>query len=196
MSDLGQWFIDTISSWGHRSASAYWLDLRQHETDISNYNYFDFSFKFPTALGTPGFMFRPLYDKSRQDLGLTWSVGGDSSATQLDAIFTFEDTFNNFWAFRQTRVGGLSEPYLKRPYEPGLHFARRGESVRIELTGRYLTPSEKSLAPLSGGPVARIETLWGTLGIASIGGEGARHRVGGPHRESAGHGAPTRRSIT
>jgi 2-dehydro-3-deoxyphosphogluconate aldolase / (4S)-4-hydroxy-2-oxoglutarate aldolase len=166
----GQWFIDTDLKLGAPlGKSAYFgLDLRQSETDVSNYNYFDFSFKFPTRWGTPGFMFRPLYDKSRQDLGLTWSVGGDSSATQLDAIFTFEDTFNNFWAFRQTRVGGLSEPYLKRPYEPGLHFARRGESVRIELTGRYLTPSEKSLAPLFGGPVSRIETLWGTLGVASV----------------------------
>jgi 2-dehydro-3-deoxyphosphogluconate aldolase/(4S)-4-hydroxy-2-oxoglutarate aldolase len=166
----GQWFIDTDlklrAPLGTRAHMG--LDLRQYETDVSNYDFLDFSFQFPTPWGTPGFMFRPLYDKSRQDLGLTWAVGADTTAYQLEAIFTFEDTFNNLWAFRQTRVGGLSEPYLKRPYEPGLRFVRRGENVRVEVAGHYLTPSQKSIAALDSGAPVSLQTLWGTYGFASI----------------------------
>ena len=125
----GQWFIDTDlklrAPLGTRARMG--LDLRQSESDLASYNYLDFSFQFPTGWGTPGFMFRPLYDKSRQDFGVTWDVGTDTSAVQVNAAFTFEDTFNNLWAFRQTRVGGLSEPYLQRPYEPGLRFVTRGD---------------------------------------------------------------------
>ncbi|HYM80691.1 MAG TPA: bifunctional 4-hydroxy-2-oxoglutarate aldolase/2-dehydro-3-deoxy-phosphogluconate aldolase [Candidatus Limnocylindria bacterium] len=166
----GQWFIDTDlklrAPLGMRARMG--LDLRQSESDNASYDFLDFSFQFPTGWGTPGFMFRPLFDKSRQDLALTWDFGADTSAFQLQTAFTFEDMFNNLWAFRQTRVGELSEPYERHPYEPGLRFVHRGQRVRVELGGRYLTPSRKSVAPLQAGGVTRLETLWGTLGFMAV----------------------------
>ena len=166
----GQWFIDTDlklrSPLGRRAR--FGLDLRQSESDDESFEYLDFSFQFPTRFGTPGAMFRPLYDKSRQDFALTWQVGNDSSALQVQAAFTFEDLFNNLWAFRQSRVGQESEPYERHPWEPGLRVASRHERWRAEVGGRYLTPSRKRVIVWANGSVPRITTLWGTLGYASL----------------------------
>jgi 2-dehydro-3-deoxyphosphogluconate aldolase/(4S)-4-hydroxy-2-oxoglutarate aldolase len=166
----GQWFIDTDlklrSPLGKRAE--FGLDLRQSESDVSSYEYLDFSFTFATrAWGSPGVMFRPLFDKSRQDLALFWQAGHDTSTTQFQAIFTFEDLFNNFWEFRQSRVGEESEPYERHPYEPALRFATRGDRVRLEIAGKYLTPSRKRIDPFAGDP-GRITTLWGALATASV----------------------------
>lgn len=166
----GQWFIDTDlklrSPLGGRAE--FGLDLRQSESDVSSYEYLDFSFTFATrAWGSPGVMFRPLFDKSRQDLAVFWQSGSDTSATQLQAIFTFEDVFNNFWEFRQSRVGDESEPYERHPYEPALRFSTRGDRFRMEITGKYLTPSRKRIEPFAGDP-GRLTTLWGALATASV----------------------------
>ncbi|OGF04779.1 MAG: hypothetical protein A2W00_00635 [Candidatus Eisenbacteria bacterium RBG_16_71_46] len=166
----GQWFIDTDlklrSPLGRRAR--FGLDLRQSETDNASFDYLDFSFKFPTRFGTPGAMFRPLHDKSRQDFALTWEAGDDTAGTQVQAAFTFEDMFNNLWAFRQTRVGDDSEPYDRHPYEPALRWVTRGEGLRAEIAGRWLTPSTKRVLNSVSGGGDRLGTLWGTLGYASI----------------------------
>src|SRR5207244_247096 len=100
----GQWFIDTDlklrAPLGRRAQ--FRLDLRQSESDDQSFDYLDFSFQFPTRFGTPGAMFRPFFDKSRQDFALTWGWGADTSAAQLQIVYTLEDVFNNLWAFRQT----------------------------------------------------------------------------------------------
>src|SRR5262249_24078618 len=103
----GQWFIRNElklrSALGTRAR--FGLDLDQDEADDVSYQNLDLSFRFPTRWGTPGAMFRPLHDKSRQDFALMWEAGADTTATQLQLVFTIEDIFNNLWAWRQTRVG-------------------------------------------------------------------------------------------
>jgi hypothetical protein len=142
--------------------------LRQSEDDAASYNYADFLFRFPTRWGTPGTWMRPLYDKSRQDFSLTWDFGADTTAEQLQLAFTLEDMFNNLWAFRQTQVGGLSEPYRKRPYEPGVRWVSRHDRLRVEVSGRWLTPSDKRVIDSSLPVPDRIVTIWGTLAQASV----------------------------
>jgi hypothetical protein len=166
----GQWFIDSDlklrTALGKRAE--FRLLFRQLETDAESFNYTDLQFRFPTRWGVPGAWFRPLYDKSRQDFSLTWDFGADTTAEQLQLAFTLEDVFNNFWAFRQTQVGGLSEPYLSRPYEPGIRWVSRHAWVRAEVQGRWLTPSRKRVMDFSQPVPDRITTIWGTLGEASV----------------------------
>ena len=50
----------------------------------------DLSFHFPTRIGTAVVMFRPFYDKSRQDFALMWDVGSDTSAFQVGDEVTVE----------------------------------------------------------------------------------------------------------
>ena len=164
----GQWFIQTDLKVGSPlgQSARFGVDMRQSETDLSSYQYIDFTFKFPTAIGTTGAMFRPLFDKSRQDFALTWETGTDTSSFDSQVVFTFEDMFNNLWAWRQTRVGNESEPYLRHPYEPAFRLRGRGDTWRAELFGQYLTPSRKLVQDLV--LQAREQTLWGTLGVASL----------------------------
>lgn len=165
----GQWFIDTDlklrSALGRRAELG--VDLRQSETDAATYDYLDFAFRFPTRYGTPGLVFRPLFDKSRQDVAVTWEVGGDTTEVHVRLAFTFEDLFNNLWAFRQSQVGQESTPYSRHPYEPALSVAVRRERWRAELGGRYLTPSvQRQMGP--GGRVASVASLWGTHAHAAL----------------------------
>jgi hypothetical protein len=161
----GQWFIDTDLKLRTELGknALFGLDIRQNQTDQVSYDYIDFSFKFPTGLGTFGAMFRPLYDKSKQDFGITWETGSDTSSLQIQTAFIFEDTFNNLWAFRQTRVGNESEPYTRHPYEPNLRIVLRGEGLvrRIETGGTWLTPSVKTI---SGPTTDFAHRLWGATG--------------------------------
>ena len=169
----GQWFINTdlkLRSPLGRSARL-GVDYRQSETDFSSYEHLDFSFRFPTRFGTPGAMFRPLYDKSRQDFAVMWEAGSDTGAFQSALVFTLEDMFNNLWAFRQTRVGEGSEPYERHPYEPALRLRGSGPSWRAEVYGQYLTPSRKRVVAAGPLPV-RLTGLWGTLGAAELEVEG------------------------
>src|SRR5439155_15311870 len=147
----GQWFIHTDMKLAAPlgRAARFGLQLRQSETDSEKFDYLDFQFRFPTAWGTPGAWFRPLYDKSRQDFAFTWEFGADTTAEQLQLTFAVEDVFNNLWSFRQTQVGGLSEPYERRPYEPGVRWVSRHDALRVEIAGRYLTPSRKRIVDFS-----------------------------------------------
>ena len=144
------------------------LYYRQNETDAESFNYADFRLRYHTRWGTPGGWFRPLKDKSRQDFALTWAAGSDTSAEQLELAFSLEDVFNNLWAFRQTQVGGLSEPYKRRPYEPGIRWVSRHDHLRAEVSGRWLTPSRKRVIDYNKPDPDRVVTLWGTLAEGSL----------------------------
>lgn len=165
----GQWIIDSrlklSTPMGERARFA--LDLRQEESDEVRYNYLDLWFRFPTRLGTFAAMFRPVFEKSAQDFAIAWETGSDTSALQTRAIFTFEDVFNNLWAFRQTRVGDVSEPYDVNPFEPGLYVAVRQPAWRATVEGRWLTISRKRLPAVDGEPERLLER-WGALGDAQL----------------------------
>jgi len=116
-----QWFMDNqikVQSPLGKQAR-FNLDFNQVAGDISNYEFLDLWFRFALRDGMLGAMFRPMSDKSRQDMALAWELGADSSAFQLRAIYGFEDLFNNLWAWRQSQVGHVSEPYLRHPWERG-----------------------------------------------------------------------------
>ena len=166
----GQWFNRTDlklrTSLGRRAE--FGLLVRQNEEDSQSYDYTDLQFRFPTRHGTPGAWFRPFFDKSRQDFAVTWDFGADTTAQQLQLTFALEDMFNNLWAFRQSRVGGLSEPYQQRPYEPAARWVARHERWRAEASGRWLTPSRKSVIDLTQPVPGKSSTLWGTLTSASV----------------------------
>ena len=190
----GQWFIDTDmklrSPLGRRARLG--IDLRQSESDAASYDYLDFSFRFPTPLGTAGATFRPLYDKSRQDFGLLWETGADTSRFDSQVVFGIEDMFNNLWAFRQTRVGQASEPYERHPYEPALRLRGRGERWRADLFGQYLTPSRKRVQGYTYSMPERRVTLWGTLGTAGLEAEclGFTCELRGSNQQARGNDQP------
>src|SRR5207247_725581 len=84
----GQWLIhsDLKLETALGSRARLGVKLRQYEDDAANFNYLDLTFRFPTRFGTVGALFRPLYDKSRQDFGVTWETGADTSALQVQAV--------------------------------------------------------------------------------------------------------------
>ncbi len=166
----GQWFMDTelkLESLLGKTAR-FGLEYTQAAGDISTYDFLDLWVRFRTRTGTIGTMFRPMHDKSRQDFALAWERGADSTAFQARAIWTFEDMFNNLWAFRQTRVGERSEAYTRHPWEPALALAFRHERWRAALSGKFLTPSEKRVPGLAPTDPEHRTTLWGTLAHASV----------------------------
>ena len=166
----GQWLNDTRlrvrAPLGERAR--FGVELEQSETDLASWNHLDFTFQFPQRFGTPGVSFRPFYDKSRQDFALTWETGSDTASFVARVAFTFEDMFNNLWAWRQTRVGDASEPYERHPYEPALSLGGRGERWRWAIGGKWLTPSRRREPGPPGTPQLLRTTLWGTLGEARI----------------------------
>ncbi len=165
----GQWIVDSDVklSTSIGGTATFGVYDRRYESDDGTWTYTDLLLRFPTRYGALGGYFRPYHDKSRQDFGGFWETGNDSIGLQTHLEFTLEDTFNNFWAFRQTRVGDLSEPYLHHPYEAAARFVDREAWVRWELSGKWLTPSEQQVI---GGATAadyRIATLWGAQGDGS-----------------------------
>lgn len=191
-----QWFDETDlklrSPLGKRAH--FGLDLRQNQGDHVRFQYLDFSFHFPTRFGTAGAMFRPFFDKSRQDFAAMWDLGADSTAFQLRVIAGIEDLFNNLWEFRQSRVGNLSQPYLRHPYEPALRLVVRQPRLRVELGGRYLTPSSKRIInSYSDESLNRIRTLWGTLAWAWVEASalGLEWEVRSTNRQAASGDAPS-----
>jgi hypothetical protein len=144
------------------------LGLAQTHSNEQDFDVLSFGFRFPTRYGTAVAEFMPSYDKSRQDLALSAEWGSDTSAFALRATWGVEDVFNNLWAFRQTRVGRLSEPYLRHPYEPALRVAARGASWRAEAGGRWMTPGTKAVAPGDDSGEYRRESLWGTIAWARV----------------------------
>jgi hypothetical protein len=167
----GQWLTYTDLKLRAPLGERAWFgfNFTQREDDRTNYDFLDFSFHVPTRLGTAVGMFRPFHDKSRQDFALMWDVGADTSTVQLRLVAGLEDLFNNFWAFRQSRNGSDNEPYLRRPWEPGLRLVVRQPRLRLEVGGRYLTPSRKRIViSFVDESLNRVRTLWGTLGWASV----------------------------
>ena len=137
----GQWFIQTELKLGAplgRSARL-GVDLRQSESDISSYEYIDFSFRFPTRVGTAGAMFRPLFDKSRQDFALMWETGL-TPVVRLAGDLHLEDMFNNLWAC-QTRWAKLSPTCATPTKLPGCAVAA---TRRAQLFGQYHAPARSS----------------------------------------------------
>lgn len=166
----GQWFLDHAlrlsTPLGDRARLG--LDYTDVEDDVHDYTNLDLSFHWPTRWGTPGAMFRPVHDKSRQDFAVMWDVGADTLATFARFTFGLEDLFNNLWAFRQTRVGDIGEPYTRHPWEPAVQGHVRRERWRIEWEARWLTPSAKRVQGyLVAAPVTETGTLWGSWGTLS-----------------------------
>ncbi len=166
----GQWFIDSRlkleTSLGDRAR--FGIDYTDHQADDAAYTNTDLLFHWPVARGRIDAMFRPFHDKSRQDFGLGWSLGADTSRVSVHAMFVFEDLFNNLWAWRQSRVGDVSEPYTRHPYEPDLGFAVRGGAVRYGADGKWLTPSVKHVRVSPDAPDLRVAHLWGAEGSGYV----------------------------
>ncbi len=166
----GQWFIHTDlkaqTELGDRAKFA--VLMRQNDDDISRFDYVDLQFRYPIVRGTVVGMFRPFFDKSRQDFAVSWELGADTTAFQVTATFGLEDLFNNLWAFRQTRVGNHVEAYLRHPWEPALRVASRHDHWSADVQARYLTPSEKSVPGTVDPDSVTLTTLWGTQVTADV----------------------------
>ena len=166
----GQWFL--INDLKLRTAlgtkSTFGLEMRQSHDNVESFDYLGLSFGFPTRWGTTSIIFQPSYDKSRQDFSLRWELGADTTALQVQATFTVEDMLNNLWAFRQTRVGNASEPYLVHPYEPELRVVTRHATWRAEAGGRWLTPSRRKVFGETPADPNHERYLWGALGYGTL----------------------------
>jgi hypothetical protein len=143
------------------------IGFEQVTDPMASWQWLQFDFRFPTRrFGVPGVRFRPAYDKSQHDFAALWDLGDATTPLQVQLTLTLEDTFNSIWEFRQTRVGNHAEPYRRHPYEPGFRVVARGARHRVELSGRWLTPSRKLIEdPLPGrsGEAA----LWGSKAFMS-----------------------------
>lgn len=165
----GQWYMHDqlrlVSPAGGRVRFA--LELDRLESDLLAYEHLDLWLLFPLRAGTLGVMFRPYYDKSRQDFALRWELGADTTRHQLQLTYGLEDLFNNLWVWRQTRVGESGQPYERHPWEPAIRAAVRRERWRAGLEGRWLTLARKRLnATVT--EAARTQTLWGTFAAADV----------------------------
>jgi len=167
----GQWAmrneLKLLAPLGERARFA--LKLDQDDQLLLAYENLDLWFLFPQPVGTLGVMFRPYFDKSRQDLALLWEAGADTARNQLRLVYGLEDLFNNLWVWRQTRVGEAGEPYDRHPWEPALKAAVRRERWRFEVEGKWLTPSRRRVGSQYGGGFQLEQTLWGAWGAASLG---------------------------
>jgi hypothetical protein len=165
----GQWYthdqLKLSTPVGRRARFA--LDLDRMESDLVAYEHLDLWLLFPQRAGVLGVMFRPYYDKSRQDFALRWELGADTTRAQLRLTYGFEDLFNNLWVWRQTRVGESGQPYERHPWEPALKAALRRERWRAEVEGRWLTLARKRL-DATATDAARTQTLWGAWGAADL----------------------------
>lgn len=166
----GQWHTDNqlklVSPLGRRAR--FGLRLDQVESDLTTYENLDLWFLFPQRAGTLGVMFRPSYDKSRQDFALAWEFGADTTRNQLRLVYGLEDLFNNLWVWRQTRVGESSAPYDRHPWEPAFKAALRRPRWRVETEGKWLTLARKRVALRGGRESGRVQSSWGTWGSAAL----------------------------
>ena len=144
------------------------VEFEQHFDNIQMYDDLGLFFRFPIRAGRVTSDFHPSYDKSRQDFAVGWDTGPDTAAFHLSISFMIEDMLNNLWAWRQTRVGDLAEPYVKHPYLPQFSLISRHERWRADLGGRYLTPSEKQVNQYLTDNTPSLQTLWGTYAWAGL----------------------------
>ena len=165
----GQWYthdqLKLATAAGRRVRFA--LELDRVESDLVAYEHLDLWLLFPQRAGVLGLMFRPYYDKSRQDFALRWELGADTTRGQLRLTYGLEDLFNNLWVWRQTSVGESGQPYQRHPWEPAVKAALRRERWRAEAEGRWLTLARKRLDPTAT-QAARLQTLWGTWAAADL----------------------------
>jgi hypothetical protein len=166
----GQWveFTDlkVESALGERARLGVLYTQRFDNTE--SYDDLALLFRYPIRVGRATVEFHPSFDKSRQDFALNWDTGPDTSAFYLSATFVVEDMLNNLWAWRQSRVGNASEPYVRHPYEPELEMISRHDHWRLDLGGRYLSPSTKQVQGFSSADTLRLVTLWGAIGWAAV----------------------------
>lgn len=162
--DLTQLKLETAMG----KKATFGLELDQRYDNIMQYSDLSLSFRFPIYAGRLRGDFHPSYDKSKQDFAVGWDTGPDTSSFHLDVTFMIEDMFNNLWAWRQTRVGQQSEPYLRHPYLPQFEMISRHDRWRADLGARYLTPSEKNINGYNTITTTVLETLWGTYGWAEL----------------------------
>ena len=142
-----------------------WMDVGylQREDPAGTWQWlrFDF-FRDFGRWGALGGRFQPAYDKSEHDFAAIWQHGSARRPLVVRATFTLVDAFNSFWEFRQTVVGNRATPYRAHPYQPEIYVLAHGPRHRVELSGKWLTPSRKSiedpLVPANDGTV----TLWGS----------------------------------
>lgn len=165
----GQWYthdqLRLAAPIGRRARFV--LEFDRMESDLLAYDHLDLWLLFPQRAGTLGVMFRPYYDKSRQDFALRWELGADSTRNQLRLTYGFEDLFNNLWVWRQTQVGESGQPYDRHPWEPAFKAALRRERWRAEVEGRWLTLARKRL-DATATDAARARTLWGAWAAADV----------------------------
>ncbi len=166
----GQWFLDHELRVRVPMGDTTYMDLNIRDVNdnesIFGWTQFDLRFPLPHA-GLWGVRFRPMFDKSKQDVALLWDHGNASTPLQIQTVLGVEDLFNELWALRQTRVGDDRQPYERHPFEPALRIAWRGAGPHAEVGGKWLTPSRKRFDtrdPL----LLRTERLWGVKHDASV----------------------------
>jgi hypothetical protein len=162
----GQWYLDHELRMRVPMGDTTRLDLEIRDVSDAEsvYGWTQFDFRFPLPrLGLWGVRVRPSFDKSRQDLALLWDHGTPLAGLHVHLAMGLEDFFNKLWSMRQTRVGDESEPYVRHPFEPAFRAGWRSERTRIELGGKWLTPSEKRIETADPA-LRRREDLWGVKG--------------------------------
>ena len=166
----GQWIDRTQlkleTAMGKRARFGVMLD--QRFDNMMSYDDLALSFRFPVQSGRVVADFHPSYDKSRQDFAVGWDSGPDTLAFHLSVTFMIEDMLNNLWAWRQTRVGDQAESYVRHPYLPQFAMISRHDAWRMDLGGRYLTPSEKLVNRYGTNDTPALQTLWGTYAWGGI----------------------------
>ena len=166
----GQWHIDnnlkfTVPLGDTAKFTFDYLDYADME---AQYSWTRLEARFPIfGTGMWGFRYTPNFDKSRQDFAPMWEHGNAFTPLQMQAVFTLEDFFNNFWSQRQVKVGGEPEPYIRHPYEPALSVIWRGAGPKFSANAKWLTPSTKRF-DTTDPTTRRTEKLWGAKGASDV----------------------------
>ncbi len=166
----GQWYIDHDLKLKVPMGDTTFMDLniREVSDDESSYNWTSFDLRFPIGhTGLWGLRFRPLFDKSRQDVGVLYDIGNPTTPLQGRLTMGFEDLFNKLWALRQTRVGDDAEPYEKHPFEPEVNLRWQGAGPHATFDGKWLSPSRKRFDTRDV-TLRRRERLWGMRSNAEL----------------------------
>jgi hypothetical protein len=166
----GQWHVDNDLKFevplGDTARFA--LDYLDYQDMESIYGWTRLEARFPIPrVGRLGFRYTPTFEKSKQDMALLWAQGNAVTPFQIQAVFTLEDIFNNFWSQRQVKVGGEAEPYVRHPFEPAVNMTWRGGGPTVSVNAKWLTPSTKQFETLDPA-LRRTEKLWGAKGDAVI----------------------------
>ena len=162
----GQWFMDNELKVEvpMGDTTRFVLEYRDVQDMEAIYGWTRLEARFPIAnTGRWGFRFSPNFEKSRQDMALVWDHSRASSPLQVQAVFTLEDVFNNFWSTRQVKVGGEAQPYIRHPYEPAMSVGWHGSGLTFRARAKWLTPSTKDFQTTDPA-LRRVVKLWGAKG--------------------------------